>query len=154
MGYISALRSHTGSAFSCPFTFLVDCSLWMHLLRPWWRDLFETVPLEYSPSQSSLQVCSRKLLFYHCLIVEQSHYFNILLLISWLVFLTLSVSYCRNCLKCGVLLISIILKTLCQYFFNPKMEIPKTHEIILFRLMLYVIILLFGAAHSFAFFVA
>ena len=48
-------------------------------------------------------------------------------------------------MKVGVVLISIKLKTLCQYLLNPKMEITTTHQILLFKIMLYAIFLFFLA---------
>ena len=47
--------------FSSLLIFLVDCSWWVTLLRPCWRDLSETVSLDYSQSHFALQVCSSKL---------------------------------------------------------------------------------------------
>ena len=48
---------------------------------------------------------------------------------------------------------SIKLNTLCQYFLNPKMEIPTTHEILLFRIMLCAIVLIFGATYVITLFI-
>ena len=55
---IIPLRSHTGTVFPSPLIFLVDCSWWVPLLRPCWRDLFETVSLDYRTSYFALQVFS------------------------------------------------------------------------------------------------
>ena len=63
----------------------------------------------------------------------------------------LSVLACKNYLKVGVVLVSIKLKTICQSFLNPKMEIPTTHEILLFRLVLCTIVLVFGATYDISF---
>ena len=51
----------------------------------------------------------------------------------------------KNCLKVVVVLISIKFNTRFQYVLNPKMDIPTTQEILLFRLILCAIVLCFGA---------
>ena len=101
-----------------------------------WNIIHPTLPCKY---------VLVNLLFYHCLIVECFQSFYILLLIVWIVFLALSVSDCNNFLKVGVVLISIKPNTRFQYVSNPKMDIPTTQEILLFRLMLYDIVMFFGA---------
>ena len=64
-----------------------------------------------------------------------------------------SVLSCKKCFKVGVVLISIKFKTLCQYFLNPKMEIPTTRKILLRTIMICAIVLLFGAMYVIALFV-
>ena len=83
-------------------------------------------------------------LFCCWLLVGCSCYFYIVLLIVWF-FSELTVFACMNCLKIELILSSIKLKTVCQYFLNPRMEIPTTHNILLFRPMLCAIVLFFGA---------
>ena len=53
---------------------------------------------------------------------------------------SLTVLACKKCLKVGLILRPIKLKTACQYFLNQKMEIPTTQDILLFRLVLYTIV--------------
>ena len=56
----SAWWSHTGTVFvASDSIFLVDCSRWLLLLRPCWKDLFQSVFLDYNPSHFASQVCSR-----------------------------------------------------------------------------------------------
>ena len=86
------------------------------------------------------------LMFHHFLLVEVSHYFYIKLLIVLFVFSQRCLfRIARNAKKVGLILISIKLKTLCQYFLNPKMEITTINDILLFRLMLYAIVYIFGS---------
>ena len=70
-----------------------------------------------------------------------------------LFFLSMSFSSCKNYLKVDVVCISIKANTRFQYVLNPKMEIPTTHEILLLRLMLCVIVLFFGATYTITLFI-
>ena len=79
-------------------------------------------------------------LFCHCLIVEGSRYFYIVLLIEYF-FLMLYVLACKNCLKVGIILSFVKLKTLCRNFLKLKMEISTSREILLFRLVICAIVL-------------
>ena len=88
----------------------------------------------------------------HCLLVEGYHYFYIVLLIVWF-FSALTVLNCKNYFNVRLILISIKLKTVCQYFLNPKMEITTTQEFLSFRLILCAIILFFGATYAITLFV-
>ena len=65
----------------------------------------------------------------------------------------LTVSACKNCLKFGLILSSIKLKTFCQYLSNSKMDIPTAQEILLFRLMICAIVFFLNATYVIALFI-
>ena len=116
--------------------------------------IFETLSLEYSTYPFALQVCFYKIVvlslpdcgrlsvFLHC-IVNIMNYF----------LLALSILACKKCLKVGVFKISIIFNTRFQHVLNPNMDIPITQDIILSGIMLYDIVLFFGAAYAITLFI-
>ena len=62
-----------------------------------------------------------------------------------IIFSALTVSGFNNCLKVGLILSSMKLKIICQYFLNMNMEIT--------RLMLYAIVLFFGTTYVIVLFI-
>ena len=92
-------------------------------------------------SVSSLPACGRLSFFLHRIV-------HVMVFLS-----ALTVSALENYLEVGIILSSIKLKTLCQYFFNPKMDIPTTQEIIFFRFMICTIVLFFGVMYDIVLFI-
>ena len=100
----------------------------------------------------SIPICLANMFSYTCCFVIDCLWEAIIIftLYCWYYdpfFSALSVSAWKNCLKVGLILSSIKLKTLCYYFLNPKMEIPATQEILSFRIVLCTIVL-FLAQHK------
>ena len=129
------------SSFILICFFPVDCSWWVLfiffvLTRIVWKAYSWTIIHPTSPCKYVFVY----FLFCHCLIVEGSRYFYIVLLIEYF-FLMLYVLACKNCLKVGIILRFIKLKTLCRNFLKPKMEISTSREILLFRLVICAIVL-------------
>ena len=62
-------------------------------------------------------------------------------------FSALTVSACKIVLEVGPILSSIKLKEKYHYFLKPKVEIPTTQEILLFRLIICAIVLFFLVLH-------
>ena len=60
---------------------------------------------------------------------------------------------CKNFSNVEIFCICTKSKTCFQYVLNPKMEIPTTHDILLFRLMLCAIVWLFGATYAITLFI-
>ena len=68
-------------------------------------------------------------------------------------FLALIFSTCKKCSKVGVVCKSIKANTCFLYVLNPKMWIPTTQEILLFRIVMFAIILFFGATYAITLFI-
>ena len=88
------------------------------------------------------------LLFHHCLLKEGSHYFDIVLLILWFIFLSVDFFGLQELFEGWAHIEIHKNKNFFHYLFFPKMDIPTTQEILLFRIMLCTIVLFFGATYE------
>ena len=99
-----------------------ECFCFVHVDKNVFKAYYWTVTHPNFPCKSFLVY----LLFRYCLLVEGSNYFYIVSLIVCSVFSALTVSAYKNCLKVGIILSSIKLKTVCHYLLNLKMDITTT----------------------------
>ena len=102
--------------------------------------------LDYNLSHFSSQVCSHIFVISSLPACGRSSLFLHYIIYSMMFFSALNISARKNCLKVELILSSIKFPKN-RYLLNLEMDITTKQEIILFRLMLCVIVLLFGATY-------
>ena len=126
-----------------PILLILHCELFC--LFQVYENCLELYPLTTVHTTSPCKHIVVYLLFHNCLLVEGSHSIYIISLAVWFVFHFLGCFWLKICLKVKQKWRSIKLNTVCQYLLNPDMGITNTQGIIMFSIMLWDIVLFFGA---------